>query len=119
MIDALIGGRLHGTAQHKTGKNDRPFVIAKIRAAALRWFTARQRRMTIGTEQRQYQQARKAQTGFGGSDSEISHRHQQAKRLELAAARALAKACEQHRDNLNLADDAIEIVEARMVAFEP
>lgn len=79
---------------------------AQITAAALRWFTARQRRMAIGAEQRQYQKTRKALTGFGGADCDISHRHQQAKRLELQAAKALAKACEQHRGHLSRADDA-------------
>jgi len=78
----------------------------QITAAALRWFTARQRRMTIGAVQRQYQKARKAQTGFGGADFDISHHHQQAKRQELQAAKALAKAFEQHRGHLRRADDA-------------
>lgn len=32
MIEALIGGKLHGTAQHKTGKTGRAFVTAKVRA---------------------------------------------------------------------------------------
>lgn len=78
----------------------------QITAAALRSFTARQRRMAIGAEQRQYQRARKAQTGFGGADFDISHHHRQAKRQELQAAKALAKAREQHRGHLSRADDA-------------
>lgn len=77
----------------------------QITATALRWFTARQRRLAIGAEQRRFRKEFKTLTGFGGSDSEISQRHLQAKRLELAAARALAKACEQHRGQLSHADD--------------
>jgi hypothetical protein len=67
--------------------------------------------MAIGAEQRQYQKVCKAQTGFGGSNSEISHRHQQAKRLELQAAKALAKACEQHRGCLTQVDDASPVLD--------
>lgn len=79
---------------------------AQITAAALRWFTARQRRMAIGAEQRQYQKEGKALTGFGGADWDISHRHQQVKPLELQAAKTLAKVCEQQRCHLSRADDA-------------
>lgn len=88
---------------------------ARITAAALRWFTARQRRLAVGAEQRQYQKERKALTGFGGSDYDISLRHQQAKRLELAAARALAQACDQHRGHLNRADDAALVLDTRVL----
>jgi hypothetical protein len=83
----------------------------QITVAALRWFTTRQRRMAIGTEKRQFQKERKALTGFGGSDSDISQRHQQAKRLELQAAKALAKACEQHRGCLTQVDDASPVLD--------
>lgn len=34
MIDALIAGRLHDKPQQRTSKNGKPFVIAKVRAAA-------------------------------------------------------------------------------------
>ena len=34
MIDALIAGRLQGQASEKTGKNGKPYVIAKVRATA-------------------------------------------------------------------------------------
>lgn len=33
MIDALIGGKLHGNAVQRTGKNDNRFVTAKLRAS--------------------------------------------------------------------------------------
>ncbi len=31
MIDALISGKLYGTAQQRTGKNGKPFTVAKVR----------------------------------------------------------------------------------------
>jgi single-stranded DNA-binding protein len=34
MIDALIAGKLYGQPQQKTGKQGKPFTIAKVRAAA-------------------------------------------------------------------------------------
>ena len=34
MIDALIAGRLQGQPSEKTGKNGKPYVIAKVRATA-------------------------------------------------------------------------------------
>ncbi|MBK8664994.1 MAG: single-stranded DNA-binding protein [Burkholderiales bacterium] len=34
MIDALIGGKLHGTPQQRTGQSGKPFTVAKIRASA-------------------------------------------------------------------------------------
>lgn len=33
MIDGLIGGRLYGTAEERTGKSGKAFVTAKVRAA--------------------------------------------------------------------------------------
>src|SRR5688572_28500704 len=34
MIDALIGGRLHGKPQQRTGQSGRPFTTAKLIAAS-------------------------------------------------------------------------------------
>ena len=34
MIDALIAGRVHGQPTARTGKNGKPFAVAKVRAAA-------------------------------------------------------------------------------------
>ncbi|WP_433703905.1 single-stranded DNA-binding protein [Paraburkholderia sacchari] len=34
MIDALIGGKLYGTAQQRTAQNGKGFVTAKVRASA-------------------------------------------------------------------------------------
>lgn len=34
MIDALIAGKLYGTAEQRTGKSDKPFTVCKVRASA-------------------------------------------------------------------------------------
>ena len=34
MMDALIAGRVHGQPTARTGKNGKPFAVAKVRAAA-------------------------------------------------------------------------------------
>lgn len=34
MMDGLIAGRLHGQAEQRMGRNDKPFAIAKVRAAS-------------------------------------------------------------------------------------
>jgi len=65
----------------------------KILAAALRWHTARVRRLEIGAEQRHYQLMKKKLTGLGGSSYEIGLRLTAAKRPEQAALRELAKLC--------------------------
>jgi hypothetical protein len=65
----------------------------EIIAAALRWHTARTRRLEISAEQRKYQQAQMQRTGFGGASCEIGTRLSAAKRIEQAALRALAKVC--------------------------
>lgn len=33
MIDALISGKLHGTPERRTGRNEKTFAIAKVRAS--------------------------------------------------------------------------------------
>jgi len=77
----------------------------QIVAAALRWHTARQRRMEIGAEQRRYQEASKRRTGFGGASWDIGQHLTESKRLELAAARALFKLFEAERAGLGGAPD--------------
>ena len=81
----------------------------EILAAALRWHTAHKRRLEIGEEQRRYQSAQKKRTGFGGSDYEIGQRLTAAKRLELAALRALAKVCASVRGSQKRIVDAAVI----------
>jgi hypothetical protein len=70
----------------------------KILAAALRWHTARVRRLEIGAEQRRYLVEQKLRMGFGGSSTEIGQRLTAAKRPEQAALRELAKLCANVRD---------------------
>jgi len=78
----------------------------EIVAAALRWHTARQKRLEIGTAQRRYQEDSKRRTGFGGSSLNIGPHLTEARRLELAAARALFKLCEAERVGLGAVTDA-------------
>lgn len=78
----------------------------EILAAALRWHTARIHRLEIGAEQRRYQQAQMQRTGYGGSCCEIGGRLTAAKRLELAALRALAAICAKVRGNQQQVSDA-------------
>ena len=78
----------------------------EILAACLRWHTLHVHRLEIGAEQRQYQKEHKQRTGFGGSDLEISCRLTAAKRVELAALRALAKVCAKVRGNQQRVTDA-------------
>jgi hypothetical protein len=70
----------------------------KILAAALRWHTARVRRLEIGAEQRRYVVEQKLRMDFGGSSTEIGQRLTAAKRPEQAALRELAKSCANVRD---------------------
>lgn len=67
----------------------------KIQSAALRWHAARSRRLAIGREKRQAD----AVEGFGAMrvKFEMSERLTQAKRLERATLRELAKACADQR----------------------
>jgi hypothetical protein len=89
----------------------------EIVASALRWHTARQRRMEIGAEQRRYQEDSKRRTGFGGASYDIGVRLTEAKRLELAAARALFKLCETERLALGAASDGgvVDVVAVRLL----
>ncbi len=89
----------------------------EIVAAALRWHTARQRRMAIGAEQRQYQEDSKRRTGFGGASYDIGVRLTEAKRLELAAARVLFKLCESERLALGATSDGgvVDVVAVRLL----
>ena len=80
----------------------------EILAACLRWHTANARRLEIGAEQRRFQREQKQRTGFGGSDLEISRRLTAAKRVELAALRALAAICAKVRSSHIDDADAID-----------
>lgn len=92
----------------------------EILAACLRWHTAHARRLLIGAEQRRYQSEQKLRTGFGGSDYGVSQRLTAAKRVELAALRALAKLCEKVRSHQQQATDANVIdVPMRLIVSVP
>ena len=41
-IEALIFGKMHARAEQRTGKTGRPFVTAKVRAAADEWLNGGQ-----------------------------------------------------------------------------
>jgi HD superfamily phosphodiesterase len=86
----------------------------EIVAAALRWHTARERRMEIGAQKR----LADAVPGTSGLSQQVrlSPMVTEAKRLERAALRILAKACVAHRCNLCKADDAHMVIEASLVA---
>ncbi|RUR65883.1 hypothetical protein EJP67_02290 [Variovorax guangxiensis] len=84
-----------------------------ITTAALRWSTAHARRRALGAEKRLAEQAYKAAvmpvtSGALTRSVEASRRVTEAKRLERAALRALAKLCATTRDGLA---DA-EVIEA-------
>ena len=84
----------------------------EIVAAALRWHTARHKRLEIGAAQRRYQEEGKRRTGFGGASSGIGLQLTQARRLELAAARALFTLCDAERVGLGgLADSGVVDIE--------
>ena len=89
------------TTSRKKNMNDR-----EILAACLRWHTVYARRLVIGAEQRRFQLEQRQRTGFGGSDLGISRRLTAAKRVELAALRALAKVCASVRGSQQQVTDA-------------
>jgi hypothetical protein len=91
----------------------------EIVAAALRWHTARHRRIEIGAEQRWYQEDSKRRTGFGGSSTEIGPYLTEARWLELAAARALFKLCEAERLVLGAMPDGgvVDVVAVWLLEF--
>jgi hypothetical protein len=91
----------------------------EITAAALRWHTARTKRLAIGAEQRRYQKEQKQRTGFGGASSDIGKHLTSARRLELAAARKLFTLCTKVREiqlQTEEPGEAID-VEARQIGY--
>jgi hypothetical protein len=62
--------------------------------AALRWHTAHETRLTHTTVHNKFKSEQKKRTGYGGADFELGIRVTAAKRVELAALRKLAKACQ-------------------------
>jgi len=82
-----------------------------ILTAALRWHTAHTARMDASTASNRFKTDEKKRTGFGGADRELSARVTQAKRVELAALRELAKVCASVRDGQKQVDDAAEVID--------
>jgi hypothetical protein len=84
--------------------NDREIAIA-----ALRWHTARDHRLVVGTQKRRADEVNGLRAIH--LQVETSKRLSQAKRIEQAALRALAKACEKQRSRLERAEDADLVTE--------
>jgi hypothetical protein len=84
--------------------NDREIV-----AAALRWHTAHAARLVVGAEKRLEQQHSKQHRGYASASSATDKRHIEAKRLEMAAMRVLAKACMRVRQSHVTDIEAIDV----------
>ena len=90
-----------------------------IATAALRWHTARDRRLAAGAEKRLADAAYKTRwTGDFAASMSVSHRltcadaaAAETRRQERAAVRALAKACAKARNDLQ----AVDVLEAEPV----
>ena len=65
----------------------------EIITAALQWHATNIERLQASAESTRYRRASKAVTDYGGSRPMLSRRVTDAKRVELAALRILAKAC--------------------------
>lgn len=103
--------------------NDREIVFA-----ALYWHAARKRRMSIGAEKRRLDIAVKESDADSALEtmatrwrlrsmqSDAASRLTPAKRVELAALRQLAKACDDHRGRLDRVDDA-ELVDVNLLPY--
>jgi len=83
----------------------------EIVTAALRWHKANTARLIVSAEKRREQQYSKQHRGYASASTATDKRHTEAKRLELAALRALAKACAKVRghqiDDANVIDAPI------------
>jgi len=78
----------------------------QITAAALRWHTAHTKRLTIGAERRKEQQAAMQRIGYASASAATDKRLSEAKRIERAALRNLAKLCAKVRDSQHDVVDA-------------
>lgn len=87
----------------------------EILAAALRWHRAREIRLAAGTASNKFKTDQKKLKGFGGADRELSRRVTQAKRVELAALRELARVCAKVRDSQREIDDASEVIDVKLI----
>jgi hypothetical protein len=78
----------------------------EILATAMRWHTTHQLRLSASANLYKHKQAQRRSTGYFSSDCELSRNVTEAKRIELAALRALAKVCEKVRGNQQQVCDA-------------
>jgi hypothetical protein len=79
----------------------------EILASALRWHTTHQRRLAASAKLYEHKKAKKQSTGYFSSDYQLSLKVTEARRLERAALRQLAKLCEVVRGSQ--IDDAAEV----------
>jgi hypothetical protein len=91
----------------------------EILASTLRWHTTHQRRLAASAKLYEDKKAAKQSTGhFYSSDCGLSLKVSEAKRVERAALRALAKVCANVRGNQLLVCDA-EVVELPALMTPP
>ncbi|KAF3997485.1 hypothetical protein [Glaciimonas immobilis] len=88
--------------------NDREIVTS-----ALRWHSARNHRLLVGAQKRRADEL----DGFTGLHLQVQTSRQltQAKRVEQAALRVLAKGCKEHRGHLEMVEDADLVIEGRFI----
>ena len=79
----------------------------EIVAAAIRWHKANTTRLIVSAEKRREQQHSKQTRGYATASTATDKHHTEAKRLELAALRALAKACAKVRGQQ--IDDVVDV----------
>jgi hypothetical protein len=95
--------------------NDREVI-----SAALRWHTAHEARLAHTTASNRFKSEQKKRDGFGGSEYNLSQKVTAAKRVELAALRKLAKACQAVRtEQERVADADVIDVPARLTYTFP
>ena len=78
----------------------------EILAAALRWHTTHLRRLAASAKLYAHRKAEKQSTGYFPSDYDLGLKVTEAKRVERAALRALAKVCANVRGDQLLVSDA-------------
>lgn len=82
----------------------------EIVAAALRWHKAYAIRLIVSSEKRREKHHSKQQRGYAIASSATAKRHSEARRLELAALRALSKVCASVRTNRQDVTDVVELL---------
>lgn len=92
-----------------------------IVAAALHWHTAHARRLAIGADKRRWDKAAKEDGSVfshaSAQAADAAARLTPAKRVELAALRALGKACANERGSRHLVEDAALVMDVQVVCL--